>query len=223
VAAVRVVGAVVLVAIMLSATVLGPFGLSAYVGGLLNFSPLGVVMGTLVGWLGLFIIGIRRLLRVQRIRSGKAGRGIVFWAVVVGGIVASSVLQIAGAPPSAAELYLRGFRTYVESRTDIDAIQAWVKSLDPADYADERPEHFRRELDPADQPPAIARLHATVWLELDEAGRPKVRLIWDASKFGLWGLVVGDENMGTPESDPSIYGDLCHELEPGVYFWFREG
>jgi len=214
--------AVLMLAILFLGIILGPLGLSAYVGGLLNFTPLGTALATLAGWLCLLVYGIKRLVIARRGMGATATRAILFWASVVGSIVASFVLLSVGVHPIAMHLYARGFETHVEIRTDIDVIQAWVQTLDPNDYVGEPIEHIPRALNQVDQPMAIARLHTRVRLELDEAGRPRVRLIWDASKFGLWGLVVGDENMETPASDPGMYGQYTRELRKGIYFWSRE-
>lgn len=61
-----------------------------------------------------------------------------------------------------------------------------------------------------------------VRLELDAKGRPCVRLSWDQSKAGTFGLVIGDPKMETPAFGPGMYDEQRMELRPGVYFWYTE-
>ncbi len=219
----KIAAGLLLAGLLLSGLILGPFGVGAYLGGLLNRSPFGTALVALAGWSYLLVHGVRKLLASRGAIGSGTSKVVVFWAVVVGCIVASFILHSVGVYPAWMPRFARGFERRLQTRTDIDAIRAWLHALDPNDYADERPGSFVEVLDRADQPQDIARLRARVWLELDEAGRPKVRLAWDASKLGSWGLVIGDERMETPASDHSMYGERCLQLRPGVYFWEREG
>ena len=59
-----------------------------------------------------------------------------------------------------------------------------------------------------------------VSLLADENGNPKFRLRWGSGAMGHWGVVIGMEDMTTPSSDFSHYGEYRLLVEPGVYVWW---
>jgi len=204
------------------ALLLGPFGCFAYAAGLLNIANIFAGMLALVVWGSLLVYALVRLVRT--LRRGEPRRSQVpLWTVVVVAVLLSFLLHFTEATPHGTTLFARGFERHLEVLTNIDAIQAWVVTLDPNDYVGEAREYFREGLARRDQPPVVACLNADAMIELDDTGRPKLRLRWDASKAGLWGIVVGHEDMETPPPDYSMYGEITCELRRGVYFWFEEG
>lgn len=73
-----------------------------------------------------------------------------------------------------------------------------------------------------DLPEVLKRQSGYVHAEPDTNGRPSVRLVWNQSKAGVFGLVIGDKDMKTPPSEPGMYGEKRTELRPGIYFWYEE-
>ena len=55
---------------------------------------------------------------------------------------------------------------------------------------------------------------------MDDDKHPKARLWWGSGFLGSWGLVVGHEEMETPESDLSRYGEYRQEIDKGAYIWY---
>jgi len=204
------------------AILLGPFGSFAYAGGLLNIADIFAGLLAVAVWVSLLVYALVRVVVALR-RAGPRRSDGPLWMIVIAAVLLSFCLHFTEATPRGLTLFARGFERRLEVLTDIDAIQAWVVALDPNGYAGEPREYFREVLEEQDQPPVVACLDTDAWIELDEAGRPRLRLRWDASKAGFWGIVVGRQDMATPPPDYAMYGELTYELRRGVYFWFEEG
>ncbi len=209
-------------AVLGPAMLLGSVGSFSYVGGLLNMAPMFAALLAVATWGSLLVYALLRL--VTALRSTKQVESpVALWVAVIVAVLLSCFLQFTEATPNPMKLFARGFERRLEVLTDIEAIQAWVVALDPNDYAGQPRDYFRERLEKQDQPPVVACLNADARIELDDMGRPKLRLRWDAGRAGFWGLVVGHKEMETPPSDWSMYGERTHELRKGVYFWSEEG
>ncbi len=116
--------------VVLSGIVLGPCGLLAYVAGLLRSAHLMLVLALFgaVGWAALLWIACVRFMRSLRARHRDAG---VFWSGVAVGVVLAFTLYLMGKTPVGIAWFAYGVLGRLELRTDIDAVQAWVESLNP--------------------------------------------------------------------------------------------
>ncbi|MDI6451388.1 hypothetical protein [Anaerobaca lacustris] len=209
---------------VLSGVILGPLGLVYWIAGFLMSAALALLLSCVafVAWAVLLMAACVRFVRSLRARR-KTAAGL--WLAVVVGIVIAHVLFWTGKTPYGHGLFARGFITQLELWTDIDALQAWAMSLDPNDCMEDRNHDTPRPgryLSKEEQPKVLRYLTDNVRLELDAKGRPCVRLSWDQSKAGTFGLVIGDPKMETPVSGPGMYDEQRRELRPGVYFWYRE-
>jgi hypothetical protein len=221
----RGAGAGVLGLAVLSAVVFGPWGVLSFLAGWLQSSLLLVVFAAAaaVAWVALLIVACIWLVRHWRARRKQPA---AYWSIVAVGVVLAFALQIMGTSPIPMHYFSRGVWRRVEIRTDMNAVQRWVESLSPSDCRDDRypgRTSTRRHLRKEEQPQVLSRQNGTVHLELDAAGRPRVRLSWYEGKGGTWGLVIGSRDAKTPPSDPNAYGEWHRELRPGIYFWYVEG
>ena len=209
---------------VLSAIVLGPWGLLNYVAGFLKSIMLAILLGLvgLVGWGALLVVACIRFVRDLR---GRRKLAAVYWSGLVLGIVLASVLQITGRTPAAIQFFAHGVSSRLAMQIDIDAVQTWVESLKPSDCLGNPHGSDKRRLSIEDRPHVLGRQSGDVdvELELDTEGRPCVRLSWNESKAGIWGFVIGHRNAKTPPSEPEMYGEKRMEMRPGVYFWYKEG
>ncbi len=107
-----------------------------------------------------------------------------------------------------------GFRERMRSKADIEDIRDWLKRR-------------RKEESTGDTvrfisygwPKSVKVLNpGYVNFDIDENGNPKVRLTWGGG-FGHWGVEIGMEDMETPLSDFSQFGEYRLPLEPGAYVW----
>lgn len=208
---------------VLSAVILGPYGIVSWVAGLIGVILLRVLFSLclFVGWAALFMAGCRQF--VRGLANGWT-RTAGLWSTMAIGIVLAHGLFAMGTTPSSDEMFGRGLVMQLKMRTDFDAIQPWVASLNPSYCQGDRYVNPKgRYLDGEERPEALKRQDGLVQLELDAEGRPSVRLSWYQGKVGTFGLVIGDKTMKTPPSDSGAYGERRAELRPGVYFWYEEG
>jgi hypothetical protein len=210
---------VVTLAAVVWGLVLGPFALTSYVAGRLNLAFVDVALlevcgrGMLIVLAGLMVVS--RWVVKQRLRA-------VYWLAMLAGLIAPGVLLLVPVGRPLIEWYTVGFERYVERRADVETIQAWVSMVDPNDFGGLVSSRREHNLTPAERPPELARLGDAATVELDAAGRPMVRLEWHHGKGGTNGVAIGREDMPTPPSEHTMYGERRYELRPGVYFWFRE-
>ncbi len=215
---------VLLGAAVLSAVVLGPFWLLSWVAGFFAAAWLGLVflLCCLIGWATLLVVAcvqFRVNLRCHR------KRWAALWLSMACGIVLAHSLYWIGTTPKPLAFFGRGLLARLDIRTDIDAARAWVASLDPNDcmttgYSSE-PKPWRY-LSSEEQPQILERQSDNVRLELDAEGRPSVRLEWDRSRAGTFGVVISQRGMKTPASEPGMYGEKRMRLRSGIYFWYKE-
>ncbi len=208
-----------------STVFLGPWWLSTWIAGFLNVALLWLLSRAcffLLGWPVLFAWACVRF--IQGLCGQQKVRAALWLTIAIGIVLAYAQLR-AGKTPSDHGFFGRGILARLEVRTDIDSVRTWVMSLDPNDCMTEgyssEPQPCRY-LKKEDQPQVLRRQSGMVTLELDAQGRPCVRLGWDQSKDGIFGVVIGHSDMKTPPSEPGMYGEKHTELRPGIYFWYLE-
>jgi len=107
-----------------------------------------------------------------------------------------------------------GFRERMRSKADIEDIRDWLKRRDKREPTGDTVRYISYGW-----PKSVKVLKPRyVNLDLDENGNPKVRLTWGGG-FGHWGVEIGMEDVETPPSDFSQFGEYRLPLEPGVYIW----
>ena len=119
-----------------------------------------------------------------------------------------------------------GFRGRIRSEADIEDIRDWFRTLSIEDCTGKIIDLFSNSdsfkdnwPDSIEWPNSLKVFNARyVDLDLDENGKPKIKLTW-GSAFGHWGFEVGMEDMEIPPSDFSRYGEYRLPLEPGAYVW----
>jgi len=119
-----------------------------------------------------------------------------------------------------------GFRERMRSKADVEDIRDWLRTLSKEDctgrHIDILPDFFffkSKWPDSIEWPKSLKVFNPHyVNLDLDENGKPKVRLTW-GGPFAHWGVVIGMEDMEIPESDFSRYGEYRLPLQPGAYVW----
>lgn len=116
--------------------------------------------------------------------------------------------------------YLYGFADRIKSRTDIEAIRDWLKTVSDEDYTGKNPDAMT-----FDELPQCLRVlnPSTVHTSKDEDGHARLGLFWGSSLAGTWGVVIGMEDMKIPPSDFSEGGEYRLPLEAGVYVWYGLG
>lgn len=192
---------------------LDPFGIINYMCGLINvpihlfalFCSLLLLPAGLVCLIWFFV----RMCVIWPRRIRPWSRLLLIWTVVIGGgafYIGPFFIHIL---PRPFERYAQGFRRYVQTTTDIEAVQNWLGTLDPnncenlwldMNISPDVKKEYSSRIIPA--PNVVVRLRPKISrLELDDLGRPMLRLIWGSGMSGSWGLVVGDKNMETPETE----------------------
>lgn len=216
----RQIGVWLLGLMILTGIVFGPLGLPVYVAGFLKSYLLFmfVAFAGLAAWAVLWLAGCTHLVRALRVRR----KVVDIWSsmvLVVPLVFVSFIMRMTPCPLTFEE----GLIGRLEMRTDIEAVQTWVESLDPNDCrGDPHMDRRGRNLTGEQLPQVLQHQDGMVRLELDAEGRPCVRLTWLEGKAGTWGLVIGRKGMKTPPSEPGMYGERRTELRPGVYFWYVE-
>jgi hypothetical protein len=203
----------------------GPFGVIFYVDGLFNsllvfmLSPVLFLLLPLGAVVCLPILVMRTVLRGSGLEAHRR-RSFGIAAIMVFAFVCSYGLSFAGLSPAPFDMFARGFSTYVERRTDVEAIQSWLGTLDPNDYFLSGNGRAEKSFVESEQPLCIARLAPKLTrVQPDDDGRLTVSLLWGGGLIGHWGIVVGPESMPMPPSDPSGSGLHQYPLAPGAYIW----
>lgn len=224
--------------IIIACVILMPLGGFFYLSG--RFSPYLIfpvvwfLYPGIVACLVLFIVGsARRLLldwkrctrRKRFITILQIGIPIVFIALFAISLVTpvKTCLAQPGYKP-----YTYGFRERIRSKADIDAIQAWLRTLNREDCTGENIDILSdsflllsRWPGSIDWPRSLKAFNPHyVKLDLDENGNPKVRLTWGGA-FAHWGVEIGTEDMEVPPSDFSRLGEYRLPLEHGAYVWYE--
>lgn len=213
----------ILASAVLSMVILGPFWLSSWISGFLISAGLWILLNLCVfaGSACLLVVAAAQL--ISDIRKGRKIRAIL-WVSVGIGVVAAFPLTWNGVTPSYRRFFGCGLVTRLDIQSGVGAVQTWVASLDPNDCisVQDGRTYRRRYLSEEQYPKALKHHSGFLRLQLDAEGKPSVRLEWDQSKAGRFGLVIGTEDMKTPPSEPGTYGQKRTELRPGVYFWYEE-
>jgi len=224
-----------------------PFGIVNYLCGLINvpihlFALFSSVLMLPIGVVCIVLFLVRMIIIWPRhIRPWP--RLLLSWAIVIGGICLWIGPFFIHVLPGPFQRYACGLRRHVQATTDIEAIQSWLSTLDPNNIQgkwldmniqpDVRREYTSRII-PA--PNAIIRLRPKISrFELDDSGRPMIRLMWGSGVMGSWGYIFGDKDVEIPETElpghkeirsgrnmQSSYGSSKTRLPiaPGVYVWY---
>jgi hypothetical protein len=224
----RVVGMVLLLALVVSWFIWGPLGPICYVCGLFDLVMAFAFMPLLFG---LLLLGVVALLSVEVIRVIVRWRKLpapdrrihCCFIAIMAAFVISFGLGFTGIQPVPIEMFSRGFARYMARGADVPAIRAWLSTLDPKDYADVETDPGGVPIPEAEQPPIVARFHTErfphgVRIVLSNAGRLMVRLTWGGGFIGHWGIEVGDTSMGTPPDSEFI---AYRPLAPGAWVWYE--
>lgn len=221
------------VIVYLYGTLNDPFGLLWYACGLYNRLELRAYI--LFMWVGLMapavLCGVVLLLRMiitwpKRIE--RKTKLLLLRLLVVVGLGGYLVLPFIPVRPHGMNIYIRGFRHYIEAKVDIVGIRGWLATLGPEDcvvynitFSDGRKASSPKDLQQNEWPRVIGKLKPRyVTLSLDDDKHPMVRLNWGSGFLGSWGIVVGSEMMPTPESDLSPHGEYRREIRHGAYIWY---
>jgi len=172
-----------------------------------------------------FFVNIARFVINSRKYAGK--KQVLVIGQMLAPVVLLSVSFAVSLPPADQGLdsfgyssYLHGFADRIKSRTDVEAIRAWLRTISDKDYAGKNPDAMTFD----ELPECLQVLRPkviTTWK--DENNNGTVRLFWGSSLAGTWGVVIGMEDMKIPPSDFSVGGEYRLPLEPGVYVWYGLG
>jgi hypothetical protein len=178
-------------------------------------TPLLLSLPFLVLSVPLVFIGTMRLLagwkgytsRKRCVRTAQIGIS-VFAAIV---LALSGFVPIKPYSP-AYKPFMSGFADRMISKTDTEAIRDWLKTVPKERCTGETLDSY---------PSSVAALKPRyVSLDLDDNGNSKVRLTWGGG-FGHWGVEIGMQDMRTPPSDFSRFGEYRLSVQPGMYVWLE--
>jgi len=216
-----------------------PFGLIRYICGLYNkkgtlFAMTFISVFLLVpASLCLLVLVLRMFISWNK-HIQKRTRLLILRLFVIIGLGGYLIIPYTPIRPHGFNVYIKGFSKYVKANADIEAIRAWLGTLKLEDCVEyniiingsngigrKSPKPVK-DLSKESWPKAIIDLNPRfVGLSLDDDNHPKVRLEWGSGILGSWGLVVGSEEMSTPESELSRYGEYRQEIRKGVYVWYE--
>ncbi len=221
----RVVGVVLLASVLASWSVWGLCGLSFYLLGMFNVSPLAYLpcfLPILIPVIAIYlpVLIVRAVSRRLGLTDRKWRRRML--SVIACRVFAASFLLAFVSSVAPANIWARGLGRYVKARADITGIQSWLDTLDPNDcpkYAPDVPTAHRPKDIPT--PPSVGGLRrygGQVWR--DEAGCPMIRFRLGGGGFIThWGLVIGRRDLQTPPDILDHVGEVHVTLAPGVYIW----
>ena len=224
---------ILIILVFLSGIPMDPFGLIAYVCGLFNKMAIwSMMLFTLVflfvpAALCLLVLLLRMFISWPKHIKNKR-RLLLLRVFVIVGFAIYLTLPFTPFFPPGLRIYIAGFRKHIEAKADIEAIRGWLGTLKPEDCevynittGDGRKLSSPKDLQKKQWPYVIINIKPRhVRLSLDNDKQPKVRLNWGSGFLGSWGLVVGNENMPTPESDLSRHGEYRQEIRKGAYIWY---
>lgn len=146
------------------------------------------------------------------------------------GILICLVLPFTRFRPPIYRARAAGFRHYVKANVNVEAMQAWLKTLDPKICTGTYPYELHSGATIESWWP-----DAAVWakgitptnphfatLSLDQAGQPVIRIMWLSWTLGFshYGLVVGDDGL-TLHSLNSKKGEYRLSVAPGAYVCYE--
>jgi hypothetical protein len=119
-----------------------------------------------------------------------------------------------------------GYRDRLRKEADIEAVRDWLRTLKKENCTGERinlvsgSDYSKRYWpDSIEWPESLKVLSPRlVCLDLDENGKPKIRLTWNEFMSFL-GVEIGMEDMEIPTSDFRRLGEYRLPLESGAYVW----
>ena len=226
----------VLLAVVFILSYVGFFGVIAavaYMRGRQQYPPLS--LGVPILLLLVLVIVSAVVLVLQSLRGPKPiqAERRASWVISLATIlcvIACLVLPFTRFRPPVYMAMMYGFRDYARANVDVEAVQAWLKTLDPKIctgqynyelnsgctiecwWPDAAP--WAKGVTPAN--PDFATLH------LDEGGRPMIRIMWLGMFMSRdYGLVVGDEQMETPRPDFFGHREYRMPLAPGAWIWYE--
>lgn len=220
---------ILLALIVLPSMVLCPFGLISYIAGRRNDCVL--LFGGGMFWL-MALIPVWVLLVILAVRMFRAwpkhvtSRRRLLWArptIIVALLLFLAWPFVRIGPPGYSP-FMRGFAKRMELNANIGAIQAWLNTVDPNNYRGMLRLHEGKYVDDRGSQIALPESVTCLcpqygFLLTDDRNHPMIRLAWFAGPFANWGVVIGDEQMPTPASDFSQYGEYRAELCKGAYVW----
>jgi hypothetical protein len=211
-----------------------PFGIIMYVCGLYNQLAIRAMMTFMwVIWqvpaaLCFVVLLLRMIVSWPKYIENRR-RLQLLRLLVIAGLGVYSVLPFTSLLPSGIDIYMRGFRHYVEANVNIAGIRNWLGTLRLEDCVvynitnaqNGTKSSSPKELQKQEWPEVIAKLEPRyVTLSVDDDEHPEVRLNWGSGFLGSWGLTVGNKAMHTPESDISPHGEYREEIRKGAYIWY---
>lgn len=222
-----------IIVIIFYGTLNDPFGLIMYVCGLFNKMVISAGMVFIwVFWLVpaafcLVVLLLRIIISWPKHIQNKS-KLLLLRVFVIIGLAIYLLLPFVHIKPSGMRIYIAGFRRYIEANADIPAIRSWLGTLKPEDcvvyniiMGNGSRRSSPKDLPKSEWPEVIAKVDPRiVRLSVDDDKHPKARLWWGSGFLGSWGLVVGHEEMETPESDLSRYGEYRQEIYKGAYIWY---
>jgi hypothetical protein len=221
---------ILIILVLLYGTLSDPFGLIFYLCGLYNKLEVSFGLAMLYVFLLVpvslcFTVLILRMFISWPKHISKKRMLLLLRLFVIIGLGFYLILPFTPIQPAGMSMYIDGFSRYVKANADIEAIRGWLGTIGPEDYK----EYSRYDnslgspMDIQNQkwPESIANLKPRyVKLSLDNGKQSQVRLTWGSGFLGTWGFVVGNENLPTPASDLSRYGEYRQEILKGVYVWY---
>lgn len=205
---------------------LDPFGIVSYVSGLHNdytLLLLGFIYPTLIvlACLSLLILIIRMFMSWPKYISNASKLQLIQKVIIIF-LFIYLILPFLPIMPSPKKMYVKGFEGYVKNNADITEIRNWLNSLRQEDYDEYESKGRIPWREKIDWPDAIQELHPrTAVLSWDKNYKSQVGLRWGSGVVGPWGFTVLNESAPTPASELSCSGEYRHEIQNGVYVWYR--
>ena len=224
---------ILIILVFLSGIPMDPFGLIAYVCGLFNKMEIWAMMIFMLVFLFVpaalcFLVLLLRMFISWPKHFKNKRRLLLLRVFVIVGFTIYLILPYTPIKPPGIRIYIAGFRKHIEAKADIEGIRDWLERLKPEDCVvyniinarDGSRRSSPKDLQKKEWPDVIVKIKPRyVRLSLDVDKQPKVRLNWGSGFLGSWGLVVGNKNMPTPESDLSRHGEFRQQIREGVYIW----
>jgi hypothetical protein len=161
--------------------ILVPLGGLPYLGGRLSdgfFSVIGFVLIPLFIIWRLFLSLIRLLIGFIKHSQKKRiliiyeiGICLIFWSLIFIFQISSWPIEEDNFNP--IKLFAYGFKDRIESKLDIPATRAWLRTIKKEDIEGKNRINIYNNL-----PECIIRLNSDPSIRMDENGNPKIRLFW---------------------------------------------